>query len=73
MEFVFTYKHWKFNKEPSAEWKDLIDRYGCPHDPRDHSGTPLGMYHCPLCGNMVVAGCAHTPIDPETLEPLEEG
>ena len=31
----------------------------CPHDPRETAGQPIGMYHCPLCGEMVVAGCEH--------------
>lgn len=30
----------------------------CSHDPRKTTG-PIGMYHCPECGEMVVAGVAH--------------
>lgn len=33
----------------------------CPHDPRVLAGQPIGMYHCPDCGEMVVAGMEHTP------------
>ena len=31
----------------------------CPEDPRKLSGAPLGMYHCPDCLCMVVAGLPH--------------
>lgn len=31
----------------------------CPHDPLELAGKPIGMYHCPSCGMMVVAGCPH--------------
>ena len=30
----------------------------CPHDPRETTG-PVGMYHCPECGEMVLAGMEH--------------
>ena len=30
----------------------------CPHDPRETTGA-IGMYHCPECGEMVLAGIAH--------------
>ena len=32
----------------------------CPHDPRETHG-PIGMYHCPDCGCMVLAGLDHGP------------
>lgn len=31
----------------------------CPHDPLSLLGKPIGMYHCPECGEMVVAGEEH--------------
>lgn len=31
----------------------------CPHDPRPLLDQPIGMYHCPECGEMVVAGMEH--------------
>lgn len=31
----------------------------CPYDPSMLIGVPLGMFHCPECGEMVVAGMAH--------------
>jgi hypothetical protein len=30
-----------------------------PIDPLFLIGQPLGMYHCPYCGSMVVAGAPH--------------
>ena len=32
----------------------------CSYDPRQYLGQPIGMYHCPECGEMVVAGLNHT-------------
>jgi hypothetical protein len=31
----------------------------CPYDPRELAGAPIGMFHCPECGEMVLAGCPH--------------
>lgn len=31
----------------------------CPHDPRELVGQAIGMYHCPVCGEMVLAGFPH--------------
>ena len=36
-------------------------RRACPHDPRALAGKPIGMYHCPDCGDMVIAGLPHDP------------
>lgn len=33
----------------------------CPHDPKTLLGEPLGQYHCPDCGCMVIAGIDHGP------------
>jgi len=30
-----------------------------PWDPQQLVGPPLGQYHCPYCGSMVVAGLPH--------------
>lgn len=38
-----------------------------PWEPQQLVGVPLGMYHCPYCGSMVVAGQAHPDYTP-TLE-----
>ncbi len=31
----------------------------CSYDPREMSGQPIGMFHCPECGEMVLAGMIH--------------
>lgn len=33
----------------------------CDFDPMapDYIGAPIGMFHCPLCGEMVLAGMPH--------------
>lgn len=28
-------------------------------------GLPIGMYHCPSCGDMQLAGVPHVPPDPD--------
>lgn len=30
-----------------------------PYDPQQLVGAPLGQYHCPYCGAMVLAGMPH--------------
>ncbi len=34
----------------------------CTHDPKQTTG-PIGMYHCPDCGDMVLAGIDHPDMD----------
>ena len=34
-------------------------RCPCSHDPSVYQNCPVGMYHCPECGEMVLAGVAH--------------
>lgn len=46
---------------------DKADRMECQHDPRTMLGKPIGMYHCPECGEMVIAGMRH-PTRAEALE-----
>jgi hypothetical protein len=31
----------------------------CSYDPRKLKGVPMGMFHCPQCGEMIIAGCPH--------------
>lgn len=35
------------------------ERKKCPYDPRELAGAPIGQYHCPECGEMVLAGMEH--------------
>ena len=45
----------------------------CPHDPTIYKGMPMGMYHCPECGEMVIAGIPHPrPLSDEQLQELLE-
>ena len=39
----------------------------CDFDPRPLAGMPIGMFHCPACGEMVLAGVAHPPSLDELL------
>ena len=39
-----------------------------PFDPWTLWGAPLGQYHCPYCGSMVVAGCSHPDYTEETVQ-----
>jgi len=40
----------------------------CSHDPMSLAGKSIGMYHCPDCGEMVVAGLPHPKREPEVSE-----
>lgn len=31
----------------------------CSYDPAARAGQPIGMFHCPDCGAMVLAGLPH--------------
>lgn len=31
----------------------------CEYDPTEMKDAPIGMYHCPECGEMVIAGLPH--------------
>jgi hypothetical protein len=41
----------------------------CSHDPRLYKGFPVGQYHCPECGEMVVAGLPH----PQSVSEFDNG
>lgn len=36
----------------------LIKMTKCPHDPKE-THPAVGMYHCPECGEMVIANMEH--------------
>lgn len=45
-------------------------RLPCPEDPVALAGQPIGMYHCPYCGMMVLAALPHpSPSKPEQQDP----
>jgi hypothetical protein len=41
----------------------LPPRLPCPEDPALLAGAPIGMYHCPVCGMMVMAALPHPAPD----------
>jgi len=43
----------------SAPLNEMGERCCWPWDPQQLAGYPLGQYHCPYCGAMVVAGVPH--------------
>jgi hypothetical protein len=45
----------------------------CPEDPTRLLGYPIGMYHCPDCGCMQVAGLEHICEEGCLLEDEEGG
>ena len=46
----------------------------CPYDPRELAGQPMGQFHCPVCGEMQIAGMAHLPpMDEWPDPPADEG
>jgi len=36
-------------------------KWPCPGKPEALLGQPIGMYHCPFCGEMQLAGVPHLP------------
>jgi hypothetical protein len=45
-----------------------------PWDPQQLKGAPLGMYHCPYCGDMVMAGMDHVDYkdDPDVIAVVQQ-
>jgi len=35
----------------------------CDYDPVPMKGLPIGMFHCPECGEMIIAGLPHPDYD----------
>lgn len=65
--------HWRHIKPEDAVGLDLTQRTDItaplneqgercpwPWEPQQLAGTPMGQYHCPFCGAMVIAGMPHT-------------
>lgn len=40
----------------------------CAEKPEKLAGQPIGQYHCPDCGAMVVAGVEHPPLCQKCLD-----
>ena len=48
------------NALTDEEVDKLISADKCPYEPeRIKSDAPIGMFHCPICGEMVLAGVPH--------------
>lgn len=43
----------------TAPLNELGERCPWPWDPQQRAGQPMGQYHCPYCGAMVLAGVEH--------------
>lgn len=41
-----------------------VNERRCPERPHLFDGYPIGQYHCPYCGCMVLAGMEHLAHDP---------
>lgn len=50
-----------------------VKAYQCDYDPLPLVGVPLGMFHCPSCGCMVIAALAHGPCFPSICPAAEAG
>jgi hypothetical protein len=40
-----------------------MEKKKCLFDPKTYAGQPIGMFHCPECGDMVLAGMDHPDYD----------
>ena len=45
----------------------------CAEKPEQFRGAPIGMYHCPNCGAMVVAGVEHPDVCAECRDRRRPG
>lgn len=49
----------RINTMPDVEIIQLVQSDQCPFEPEHLIGVALGMFHCEICGEMVVAGFPH--------------
>ncbi len=49
----------RVNGYSDEEIKVLIEKDECPYEPERDGEQPIGMYHCPVCGEMVISGIQH--------------
>ena len=52
---------------------DKLYAPSCAEKPEALAGQPIGMYHCPDCGSMVVAGVPHPPVCKLCLDKVHPG
>lgn len=58
--------------EAGVEWGEYHGkkRKPCPENPVLLAGCPIGQYHCPYCGMMVLAAIPHlSPAAPKDQDP----
>jgi hypothetical protein len=55
---------------PYSEGDDEFCEF--PLDPLLMTGQPIGQYHCPFCGSMVVAAFPHPDYGPDFYDDLED-
>ena len=49
----------EINAMSEKEIDKLIKENKCPFKPELMKNVPIGMFHCKVCGEMVIAGCPH--------------
>lgn len=49
----------RINAMPAEEVTALVNADQCPFEPEHMVGVAMGMFHCDVCGEMVVAGAPH--------------
>ena len=49
----------KINSMSMETLDELVAKDECPYEPEHLIGVAMGMFHCPVCGEMVVAGLHH--------------
>ena len=54
-----------------GEWQGRR-RKPCIEEPLILLGLPLGQYHCPVCGDMQIAGMKHLPPEPDYERVMHE-
>jgi hypothetical protein len=47
------------NASSESDIRDLVTNGRCPYPTHMMVGVPMGMFHCPICGLMVLAGAPH--------------
>ena len=45
----------------------------CEEKPEELRDTPIGMYHCPDCGAMILAGLPHPPLCKRCIDRTHPG
>lgn len=55
----------------TAPLNEIGERCPWPWDPQQLNGAPIGQYHCPYCGAMVMAGMPHLDYGVMNNEPDE--